>query len=86
MLVIPFVTNAFIYLQAYKIWKRQSHDDLSFLTVAVSILSAISWWYYGLIIGSMPLVLSGLTAALGFTLILALKLWIPSKANGWRWI
>lgn len=87
MLVIPFITNAFIYLQAYKVWKRRSHDDLSFLTVAVSILGAMIWAYYGWTINSMPLILSGSIAAVGSLLIIFLKVQIPSKAvNGWRWI
>lgn len=86
MLVLPFITNAFIYLQAYKIWRRQSHDDLSFLTVAVSILGAAVWGYYGWQIGSLPLLLSGLIATLGFMIILFLKIQIPAKSNGWRWI
>lgn len=43
MMIMPFITNAFIYVQAYKIWKRQSHDDVSFLTSVFSIISAIIW-------------------------------------------
>ena len=87
MLVMPFISNAFIYLQAYKIWKRQSHDDVSFLTAAFSIISAAVWGYYGWIIKSVPLMLSGGIAAVGFMLIIYLKLQIPSKTdNGWRWI
>lgn len=86
MLVLPFVSNSFIYLQAYKIWHRQSHDDLSFLTAAVSILSAAIWGYYGWEIGSTPLLLSGLIAAVGFAIIIYLKIQIPPKSNGWRWI
>lgn len=86
MLVMPFVSNVFIYLQAYKIWYRQSHDDLSFLTVAVSILTAAIWGYYGWSIGSTPLVLSGLIATLGFAIIIYLKIQIPTKSDRWRWI
>ena len=87
MLVLPFVTNAFIYLQAYKIWARQSHDDVSFLTVAISIVSAAIWGYYGWVINSVPLMLSGGIATIGFVLIVTLKMVIPSKTeNGWRWI
>ena len=87
MLVLPFITNAFIYLQAYKIWKRRSHDDVSFLTAAFSIVSATIWGYYGWLIKSVPLMLSGSVAAVGFLLIVSLKMLIPTKAeNGWRWI
>ena len=87
MLIMPFISNAFIYLQAYKIWKRQSHDDVSFLTVAVSVVTAAVWGYYGWVIKSTPLMLSGAIAAMGFILIMYLKLQIPSKTdNGWRWI
>lgn len=84
---MPFISNAFIYLQAVKIWERQSHDDVSFLTAAFSIVSAAVWGYYGWSIGSIPLLLSGLIATAGFLLIVSLKVWIPSKMeNGWRWI
>lgn len=87
MLVMPFISNAFIYLQAYKIWKRQSHDDVSFLTSAFSIISATLWGYYGWAIGSKPLMLSGAIAAIGFMIIVYLKMLIPSRTeNGWRWI
>lgn len=87
MLVIPFISNAFIYLQAYKIWERQSHDDVSFLTAAFSIVSAAVWGYYGWVINSMPLMLSGIIATIGFMLIVYMKLLISSKAaNGWKWI
>jgi uncharacterized protein with PQ loop repeat len=87
MLILPFVSNAFIYVQAWKIWKRQSHDDLSLLTSVVSILSVVIWGYYGWRIGSMPLLLSGIVAFGGITLILYLKLTIPTRnANGWKYI
>lgn len=87
MLVMPFVSNAFIYLQVYKIWKRRSHDDISFLTSVVSIVTAIIWGYYGWIINSIPPMLSGMIAAVGFILIVCLKILIPSKEpNKWRWI
>ena len=87
MLVMPFISNAFIYLQAYKIWKRQSHDDVSFLTAVFSIFNAAVWGYYGWLINSVPLLLSGIIAAIGFIVIVYLKLMIPSKAiNGWQWI
>ena len=87
MLVMPFLSNAFIYLQAYNIWERQSHDDVSFLTAAFSIVSAAVWGFYGWGINSVPLMLSGLIATVGFLLIVILKLQIPPKAeNGWRWV
>ena len=87
MLIMPFISNAFIYLQAYKIYKRQSHDDLSFLTQAFSIVSAFIWGYYGYSIKSMPLLLSGIIASFGFILIVLLKLIIPTKSsNGWKYI
>jgi uncharacterized protein with PQ loop repeat len=87
MLILPFVSNAFIYVQAYKIWKRQSHDDLSFLTSVVGIFNAVIWGYYGWCINSMPLLLSGIVAFGGIALILYLKLTVPSRGvNGWKYI
>jgi uncharacterized protein with PQ loop repeat len=87
MMILPFVSNAFIYVQAWKIWERQSHDDLSFITTVVSIVNAVIWGYYGWVIRSMPLVISGTVAFGGLALILYLKLTIPSRnANGWKYI
>ncbi len=85
-MILPFITNSFIYVQAYKIWRRQSHDDLSFLTTVVSIFNAAIWGYYGWVIGSRPLVLSGAIAFGGLVLILYLKLTVPSRGvNGWKY-
>jgi uncharacterized protein with PQ loop repeat len=87
MIILPFITNAFIYVQAYKIWRRQSHDDLSFLTAVISIFNAAIWGYYGWTIGSTPLVLSGAIAFGGLALILYLKLTVPSRSvNGWKYV
>ncbi len=87
MMILPFVSNAFIYVQAWKIWRRQSHDDLSFITTVFSIFNAVIWGYYGWVIRSMPLVLSGALAFGGLALILYLKLTIPTRnANGWKYI
>jgi uncharacterized protein with PQ loop repeat len=81
MLIIPFISNAFVYLQAYKIWERQSHDDVSFLTATFSVVSAAIWGYYGFRINSVPLMLSGIIATVGFMLIVYMKLFIPSKTE-----
>ncbi len=87
MMILPFISNAFIYVQAWKIWQRQSHDDLSFLTTVVSICNAAIWGYYGWRIGSMPLVLSGAVAFGGLALILYLMLTVPARtANGWKYV
>lgn len=87
MMVLPFISNAFIYVQAYKIWRRQSHDDVSFMTTVVGVLNAVIWGYYGWCIRSMPLVLSGVVAFWGLATILYLKLTVPARGNGgWRYI
>lgn len=87
MIILPFVSNAFIYVQAYKIWQRQSHDDLSFLTTVVSIFNTAIWAYYGWVIHSIPLILSGVIAFGGLVLIMYLKLTVPSRSvNGWKYV
>jgi uncharacterized protein with PQ loop repeat len=86
MTALALISNSFIYLQAYKIWKRQSHDDISFLLVLFNIFNASFWAYYGTTIKSLPLIVSGSLASLGFIILLYLKTTIPSRGDGWKYI
>lgn len=87
MIGLAILSNSFIYLQAFKVWKRQSHDDLSLLLIIFNIFNASFWAIYGLTIKSLPLIVSGSMASIGFLVLLTLKLTIPSSSkNGWKYI
>ena len=87
MTVLALISNSFIYLQAYKVLKRKSHDDISFLLVLFNIINASFWAYYGITLNSLPLIVSGGFATIGFMILLYLKITIPSNnANGWKYI
>ena len=84
MMILPVLSNSFIYVQAYKIWARQSHDDVSFLSTFSSIVNTTIWGYYGWLINSVPLMISGCLAFVGFSIIMAFKLTLPSKDSKWQ--
>jgi uncharacterized protein with PQ loop repeat len=86
MAILPVLSNSFIFLQAYKIWSRKSHDDVSFLATLASITNTTIWGYYGWLINSVPLMISGFLAFIGFSIILALKLSLPSNDAAWKFI
>jgi uncharacterized protein with PQ loop repeat len=86
MMILPVLSNSFIYVQAYKLWFRRSHDDVSFLATIASITNTTIWGYYGWLIHSIPLMISGVLAFVGFSIILALKLTLPSKDSKWQFV
>lgn len=44
--------------QAYRIWKRKSSGDIS-ITLWIVMIHGISWWlYYGIIKGSLSLIIT----------------------------
>jgi uncharacterized protein with PQ loop repeat len=83
---LAIVSSALIYLQVYKVYERQSHDDISFIVTLFQVFNSILWSYYGFILKSMPLMVSGSLAAIGFSVLLFLKLTITSKNHGWKYI
>lgn len=86
MIVLPCLTNLCIFVQAYKVWIRRSHDDISLLTVLFTLFSTIAWGLYGYYLKSVPLLASSGTASLGLVFLLWLKLTIPSKEQEWKYI
>jgi len=44
--------------QIYRMWKRKTSDDIS-ITLWVIIIHGIAWWlYYGILIGSISLIIT----------------------------
>jgi uncharacterized protein with PQ loop repeat len=86
MIIIPFITNAFIFLQGYKVWVRNSHDDISLIAVVSTVISTIAWGYYGVKLQSLPLIISSITALIGLVWLLWLITTIPSKDKKWKYL
>ncbi len=86
MTCLAIISSALIYIQVYKVYERQSHDDISFIVTSFQVFNSALWSYYGFILKSIPLMVSGSLAAIGFSVLLFLKLTITSKNHGWKYI
>jgi len=87
MTALSLLSNSFMYLEIYKVWARQSHDDISFLKILFGVFSTLCWSYYGSLIKSTPIVVSSLSAFVGFITMLSFKFTIPSKISStWRYV
>lgn len=86
MTILPLFANSVIFLQAYKVYYRQSHDDISFITIIFSVFNTLMWSIYGYMLKNTPLIISGLTAFIGFLLMFYFKITIPSKENGMKYL
>jgi uncharacterized protein with PQ loop repeat len=87
MTVLSLFSNSLIYVEVYKVWARQSHDDISFTKTLFGVISSSAWMYYGRAIGSIPLLVSSVTAFIGLLMMMLLKLTIPNKsASQWTYV
>jgi MtN3 and saliva related transmembrane protein len=86
MIILPCLTNLFMFVQAYKVWIRRSHDDISLLTVLFTLFSTLAWGVYGYYLKSVPLMVSSFTASLGLSLLLWLKVTIPANEQEWKYV
>ena len=60
--------------QVWRVWKTRSARDLSLPTYAVFTFGVVLWFVYGILIGSLPILLSnGLTLVFAGS-VLAMKL------------
>lgn len=67
-----FLTVGSYIPQVIRAWRTRRTQDLSFTTFALLTTSAITWIAYGLLIGSIPVVLTNLgMASLTSALVLA---------------
>lgn len=87
MIFLSIISNLFIYLQGYKVWIRNSHDDISLISTLFGFLNSLFWGYYGILLSSTPLILSGFLASLAFFWLLLLKFTISLKnADEWKYL
>jgi MtN3 and saliva related transmembrane protein len=81
--VIGYIAAAFgtalMLPQVFKSIKTKRVDDISMVMLIVYIVNCITWEIYGLMLGSMPIILCNIVAGLIGILQLWLKLKYRSK-------
>lgn len=70
MSIIGPAGSIMFYLQAYKIFKLQSAQDISGLGFLISFIGLSSWLFYGFLIKDKPLIISNFVAVIGSILTL----------------
>ena len=71
MSIIGPAGGIMFYLQAYKIFKSKSAQDISGLGFLISFIGLTSWLIYGLFIKDKPLIIANVVSVIGasFTLV-----------------
>lgn len=68
MIFIGICSQGFFYLQAYKIFKNCSAENLSLPGFVMALVCTFNWFVYSLIIRDKPLFISNLIGCIGVTL------------------
>lgn len=59
-----------VYAQAYKIFQTKAAGDLSLLSFLLSLISAFSWFIYGLVLKNNLLIVTNLIGTIGVFLVI----------------
>jgi MtN3 and saliva related transmembrane protein len=73
--------TALMLPQVFKTFKTRRVDDISMVMLVVYIINCGLWETYGLLIGSMPMILCNATAGLIGVLQIGLKLKYQTKSE-----
>jgi MtN3 and saliva related transmembrane protein len=73
-LIAASLTTSSFLPQVYKIWKLKSSDGVSLSMYLFMLTGVILWFIYGLLIGSISVILANLIAALLQMIIIYYKL------------
>ena len=73
-LIAASLTTSSFLPQVYKIWKLKSSDGVSLSMYLFMLAGVILWFIYGLLIGSISVILANLIAALLQMIIIYYKL------------
>jgi MtN3 and saliva related transmembrane protein len=73
-LIAASLTTSSFLPQVYKIWKLKSTDGVSLSMYLFMLTGVILWFIYGLLIGSISVILANLIAALLQMIIIYYKL------------
>lgn len=66
------IMSAFYFLQAYKISRRKSVEDLSLGMFAVMFVGTFLWLLYGISLNNLPIIIANTVAVIGLGVILVL--------------
>ncbi|RYE05702.1 MAG: hypothetical protein EOP33_00295 [Rickettsiaceae bacterium] len=69
MSIVALLGSFVSYMQAYRIIKRKSAQDLSLLGYLISLFTSANWLVYGLSISDSPLTVSGSIGFIGAGLV-----------------
>lgn len=68
------LTTAAFFPQFFKVWKSRSTKDISLAMYIVICSGILLWLIYGLLIGSLPVILANAVTLIIASLILLLKI------------
>ncbi|WP_018609653.1 SemiSWEET transporter [Uliginosibacterium gangwonense] len=71
-------TVAFIP-QVLQVWRTRSAQDISIGMYSVFIVGVALWLVYGLVVNSMPVVVSNLVTLLLASAVLGMKMWFENR-------
>ncbi|MGI4775955.1 MAG: SemiSWEET family transporter [Janthinobacterium lividum] len=71
MSAIALLGSFVSYMQAYRIVKRKSAEDLSLRGYLISLFTSTNWLIYGIAISDQPLIVSGIIGSIGAGLVVA---------------
>jgi MtN3 and saliva related transmembrane protein len=71
--VAAALTTGATFPQVYRTWKTRSVKDISFWMFFLTDLGILCWLAYGVLIGSLPVILANIVATLSISAILYCK-------------
>ncbi|MFP4567785.1 MAG: SemiSWEET family transporter [Candidatus Woesearchaeota archaeon] len=73
VLIVGVIMSLGHIIQAYKLYKRKSAEDISFTFVIIFLVGTYIWLIYGLLIKDIVITISFLVGAIGTTMLTILK-------------
>lgn len=70
--IVGILMSLGYYPQAYKILKSKSSKDVSIISYLIFAIGTLTWLIYGLIIDSVPIILSFVLGVIGSWLVVIL--------------
>jgi len=73
---IAIFGSAWIYVSAAHVLLTEKADGVSLVSVAILLCVSASWLAYGLMLGHLPIAISGLVSIMGNMLLLSSVFWV----------
>ena len=75
MNIIGPLSNVMFFIQAYKILRTKSAKVISIPAFVMSLLGAVSWLLYGLLIQNHTVIFANVISTIGIILVLMVAIW-----------